>query len=131
MTTVFDTSAVLAVIFLEPGGDQVPALWADGENLMSAVNYAELVAKLSERGMSDAEVLTVLEGVPLTLVDFDQTTAHASGLLRKATRAMGLSLGDRACIALGQARRAKVVTADKLWQTLSKAHIDVDVHVIR
>lgn len=126
MTTVFDTSAVLAVIFGESGGEKLPALWADGDNLMSAVNYAELVAKLNERGMSDAEVLTVLEGVPLTLVPFDEATAHASGLLRTATRALGLSLGDRACIALAQSRRAMVVTADRQWEKLA----GVDVHLI-
>ena len=118
MTTVFDTSAVLAVIFAEPGGEKLPALWAQGDNLMSAVNYAELVAKLNERGMSNAEVLTVLEGVPLTLVPFDEATALASGLLRTATQALGLSLGDRACIALAQSRRAAVVTADKQWEKL-------------
>ena len=123
MTTVFDTSAVLAVIFGEPGGEKLPALWADGDNLMSAVNYAELVAKLNERGMSDAEVLTVLEGVPLTLVPFDEATALASGLLRTATRALGLSLGDRACIALAQARRAVVVTADKQWEKLAGVEV--------
>ncbi len=127
MTTVFDTSAVLAVIFGEPGGEKLPALWAEGDNLMSAVNYAELVAKLNERGMSDAEVLTVLEGVPLTLVAFDEATALASGLLRTATRALGLSLGDRACIALAQARRAVVVTADKQWEKLA----GVEVRLIR
>lgn len=127
MTTVFDTSAVLAVIFGESGGEKLPALWADGDNLMSAVNYAELVAKLNERGMSDAEVLTVLEGVPLTLVPFDEATALASGLLRTATRALGLSLGDRACIALAQARRAVVVTADKQWEKVA----GLEVHLIR
>ena len=127
MTTVFDTSAVLAVIFGESGGEKLPALWADGDNLMSAVNYAELVAKLNERGMSDAEVLTVLEGVPLTLVPFDEATALASGLLRTATRALGLSLDDRACIALAQARRAVVVTADKQWEKVA----GLEVHLIR
>lgn len=116
MTRVFDSSAVLAAVFQEPGGDDVVAMWADGENLISAVNYAEIVAKLNERGMSDSEVLTILEGVPLTLVDFDQTTAHASGLLRKTTQALGLSLGDRACIALAQSRAATAVTADKQWE---------------
>jgi ribonuclease VapC len=120
MTRVFDSSAVLAALFQEPGGDQVVAMWVDGENLISAVNYAEIVSKLNERGMSDFEVLAVMEGVPLTVVDFDQTMAHASGLLRTATKALGLSLGDRACIALAQTRSATAVTADKQWGKLRK-----------
>lgn len=120
MTRVFDSSAVLAALFQEPGGDTVVSMWVDGENLISAVNYAEIVSKLNERGMSDFEVLAVMEGVPLTVVDFDQTTAHASGLLRTATKALGLSLGDRACIALAQSRSATAVTADKQWEKLPK-----------
>ena len=125
MTSVFDTSAVLAVIFEEPGGENMPALWANGECLMSTVNYAELVAKLNERGLSDAEVVTVLEGVPLTLVAFDQGTAHASGLLRTATKALALSLGDRACITLAKARRAVVVTADRQWEKLPGIQVEL------
>lgn len=120
MTRVFDSSAVLAALFQEPGGDTVVAMWVDGENLISAVNYAEIVSKLNERGMSDFEVLAVMEGVPLTVVDVDQTTAHASGLLRTATKALGLSLGDRACIALARSRSATAVTADKQWEKLPK-----------
>lgn len=116
MIRVFDSSAVLAAVFQEPGGDSVVAAWAAGENLIGAVNYGEIVAKLNERGMSDAEVGTVMEGVPLTLVDFDQSTAHASGLLRRTTQALGLSLGDRACIALAQSKSAMVVTADRQWE---------------
>ena len=127
MTRVFDSSAVLAALFQEPGGDKVVAMWVDGENLISAVNYAEIVSKLNERGMSDFEVLAVMEGVPLTVVDFDQTTAHASGLLRTATKALGLSLGDRACIALAQSRSATAVTADKQWEKLP----ELDLLLIR
>lgn len=127
MTWVFDSSAVLAALFQESGGDKVVAMWVDGENLISAVNYAEIVAKLNERGMSDFEVLAVMEGVPLTLADFDQTTAHASGLLRNATKALGLSLGDRACIALAQSLSATAVTADKQWEKV----LQLDLLLIR
>ena len=127
MTRVFDTSAVLAALAAEPGGDKVAELWAEGENLISAVNYAEVVTKLNERGATDAEILAVLEGVPLTLVNFDQQNAHATGLLRTATKTLGLSLGDRACLALAQSRKATVVTADKVWKKLK----GFDIQVIR
>ena len=127
MTRVFDSSAILAAIFAEPGGEAVAALWAQGENLVSSVNYAEVVGKLNERGMPNADILTVMEGVPLTVADFDQATAHASGLLRLATKNMGLSLGDRACIALAQSLGATAVTADQLWAKVQK----LDVHLVR
>ena len=116
MTRVFDASAVLAAIFEEPGGDRVIGLWAEGDNMMSTVNYAEVVSKLAERGMTDAEILAVMEGVPLKLADFDQVTAHAAGLLRATTKPLGLSLGDRACMALAKIRDAQAVTADRIWK---------------
>ena len=127
MTRVFDASAVLAAIFDEPGGGRVTELWSDGENLLCTVNYAEVVAKLAERGMTDAEVRMVMEGVPLKLAEFDQETALAAGLLRRATQSRGLSLGDRACLALAQIRTAQAVTADRVW----KKQKGFDVLVIR
>jgi ribonuclease VapC len=65
------------------------------ENLISSINYAELVTKLNDRGMSDRDVSIVLEGVPLTILDFDQAAALATGLLRGVTRNFGFSLGVR------------------------------------
>ena len=127
MTRVFDASAVLAALFDEPGGDRVTELWADGENLLSTVNYSEVISKLAERGMPDDEMRLVMEGVPLKLAQFDQDSAHAAGLLRRSTRSLGLSLGDRACLALAQSRGAQAVTADRVW----KKHKDIDVLVVR
>ena len=127
MMRVFDASAVLAALFMEPGVERVTELWADGENLIGAVNYAEVVTVLNERGMSDDDVLTVMEGVPLTLAPFDQETAHAAGLLQRSAKSLGLSLGDRACLALAQVRDAPAVTADRIW----KKHKGIDVLTIR
>lgn len=127
MTRVFDSSAVLAAIFDEPGGDRVAELWADGENLWSTVNYAEVIAKLAQRGMPDDDIRIVMEGVPLTLAPFDQETAHTAGLLQRSAKSLGLSLGDRACLALAQIRNAPAVTADRIW----KKHKGIDVLVIR
>ena len=116
MMRVFDASAVLTALFMEPGVERVTELWADGENLIGAVNYAEVVTVLNERGMSDDDVLTVMEGVPLTVVALDQSIAHAAGLLRAKTKSLGLSLGDRACLALGASRGVQIVTAERLWR---------------
>lgn len=127
MTQVFDASAVLAALFEEPGTERVVALWADGENLLSTVNYSEVVAKLAERGLGKADIATVMEGVPLTLVEFDQQMAFAAGLLRATTKSLGLSLGERACLALGMSRQASVITAEQIWKKVK----GVDLVVIR
>ena len=125
MTQVFDASAVLAAIFEEPGANRVVALWSAGENLLSAVNYAEVVSKLAERGMSAGEVIAVIEGVPLSVTAFDRRTAHQAGLLRPATKALSLALGDRACLALGIVREARVITAERAWKKLKGIEIEV------
>lgn len=125
MTRVFDASAVLAAIFEEPGADRVVALWAEGESLLGAVNYAEVVSKLAERGMSETEITVVIEGIPLAVTPFDRRTAHQAGLLRPATKSLGLSLGDRACLALGMVREAPVVTAERIWKKVKGVDVDL------
>jgi ribonuclease VapC len=115
---VFDASAVLAAIFEEPGVAKVTELWAEGDNWICSVNYAEVVSKLNERGMTDDEINIVLEGVPLLVINFEQAVAIASGLLRKSTKEIGLSLGDRACLAFGRLHDAEIVTAERLWKKL-------------
>jgi len=125
MTQVFDASAVLAAIFEEPGAERVEALWAAGDNLLSAVNYAEVVATLAERGMALAEIATVIEAIPLEVIPFDRHTAHQAGRLRPQTKALGLSLGDRACLALGMVRSARVVTANRAWQKVKGVEVDL------
>jgi len=125
MTQVFDASAVLTAIFEESGADRIEALWAEGDNLLCAVNYAEIVAKLAERGMGEADIATVFEGIPLDVVPFDRRSAHQAGLLRPATKALALSLGDRACLALGMVRKARVVTADRAWGKVKGVEVEV------
>lgn len=116
---VFDASAVLAMVFAEPGAVRAEGLMEGGDAVISSVNHAEVVARLLERGMSEAEVDAVCEGLQLQVLPFTAAQAVASGRLRPATRALGLSLGDRCCLALAQAHRgAQVVTADRLWKEL-------------
>lgn len=96
---VLDASALLALLNAEPGSRAVE------ENLsgaaVSAVNLSEVIAKLSERGMPEAAIRTALEGLGLDVRPFDTAMAYSAGTLRAATRGLGLSLGDRACLALG------------------------------
>jgi ribonuclease VapC len=124
---VFDASAVLAAIFLEPGADMVDELWSEGDNWISAINYAEVVTKLNERGVSDEDMAGILEGVPLTIIAFEQAAALATGLLRKSTKIYGLSLGDRACLTTGRQLGAEIVTAEHLWAKLN----DYTIRLIR
>ena len=126
MTTILDASALLAVLFDEPGRERVEAV--RGQALMSAVNMAEVYTKLSDRGTDDEEIRTTLESVSVKVVDFDDSQAIATGDLRKMTRKFGLSLGDRACLALAIRENATVLTADRKWSGLD---LGIEIKVIR
>jgi PIN domain nuclease of toxin-antitoxin system len=112
-SAVLDSSAVLAVLNGEPGVDKIAQVLTDA--LLSTVNYAEVVAKLVERGTSLVEAKTALQSIALTTVDFDIALAQRTGELRAETRKRGLSLGDRACLSLAQREGVAAITADRSW----------------
>jgi PIN domain nuclease of toxin-antitoxin system len=114
---VLDSSAVLALLLGEPGADQVQRELPGA--LLSAVNFAEVISKLCERGMPAAEARVAVEATGVDLIAFDVDQACLAGHLRNATRSAGLSLGDRACLALARLRGFPAVTADAAWSRLS------------
>lgn len=124
---VLDASAILALLNNETGADVLtPSLLSNA--MCSTVNLAEVQAKLvsaggrSEEAWEDA-LSPVREAVPFT-----EEHAKIAGDLAINTRTLGLSLGDRACLALGLALNAPVYTADKSWKSLK---LNVRIHVIR
>jgi PIN domain nuclease of toxin-antitoxin system len=123
---ILDSSALLAMIQGEPGGDTV--LEQMGHALISAVNLAEVGSRLWDKGMRSDEVQHVLRSLDVEIVSFDESQALASSALRPISRRYGLSLGDRACLALGQVRGLPVLTADRSWV---KVGLDVEIRVIR
>lgn len=123
---VLDASALLALVNQEPGQDMVAEMLP--RSLASAVNASELVAKLTDQGMPEDEVRDVLAALDLTVISFDEGQGLIAGYLRPLTRHLGLSLGDRACLALGLQTQRLVITADKAW---AKLELGVEIQVIR
>ncbi len=126
MTVTLDASAILALLFGEPGGDRVAPLV--GEAVISAVNLSEIVAKLIESGYRDDEAERAVDGFLPSVMPLDAPLAIDTGTLRRITRQQGLSLGDRACLALARREKARVLTADRAWSDLD---IGVEIEVIR
>ena len=123
---VIDASALLAYVNGEPGADKVEGVL--GAAMISAVNLAEAATKLAlHRGMPD-RTLAELTEAELAVIDFDRPLAEATGALALLTRAQGLSLGDRACLALAKREGAIALTADKIW---SELRVGVDIQLIR
>ena len=123
---VVDASAVIAHIKNERGADVVEPLF--GNALISAVNLSEVVAKMAFDGVEYPDIVDILDRMDFTVIPFDEDQAYRAGLLRPLTRHAGLSLGDRACLALAQTAGLPAVTADQNW---SRVSVGVDILQIR
>jgi PIN domain nuclease of toxin-antitoxin system len=124
--TVLDASALLAFLQNEPGADKVEAVLT--RSCISAVNLAEALSKLVQYGKPLDAVTYQIDRLRLPVIPFDAGEAKIVASLWPSTRASGLSLGDRARLALGLRLGVPVLTAERAWATLK---IGVDVGVIR
>ena len=122
MTVVLDASAFLAYLLGEPGGEEVRDAIGGGA-LISAVNWAEVLSKLADAGVEPGEAASrlargrVLPGA-VSVAAFDAAQALEAARLRPLTRSGGLSLGDRACLALGRVAGLEVLTAEASWASV-------------
>jgi PIN domain nuclease of toxin-antitoxin system len=129
---VLDASALLALVYAERGVERVQLAIRRGA-LMSVVSWAESLSRMAERGESvesaAARVKAQVDALgTLMIVQFDEDDAVAAAGLRMATKHLGVSLADRACLALARLRRLPVLTTDRAWRSL---RISVRIEVIR
>jgi ribonuclease VapC len=123
---MLDTSALLAYLQGENGGDKVPV--NSGDARISAVNYSETVAVLTRHGANPANVRAMLSSLLLDVVSFEADVAEAAGFMITTTNPFGLSLGDRACLAAAQKEGIPAMTADGAWSNLN---IGIAIQLIR
>jgi PIN domain nuclease of toxin-antitoxin system len=122
-----DASALLAVLNSEPGAEKLtPQLLSAATS--STVNLAEVQGKLVSRGIDPGDAWEATLSPIREATDFTGEQAKIAGSLITQTRAFGLSLGDRACLALGISLKAPVYTADQSWKSLK---LGVRIHVVR
>jgi ribonuclease VapC len=125
-SVVLDASAVLAVLLAEPGAELVQT-FLDGA-IISSVNHAEVVSRLVDKGAPVDEIRAQVGSFGVPVVDFGIDLAETAGFLRAKTRSKGVSLADRACIALAEREGLPVLTADRRWAELD---IGLDVRLVR
>ena len=124
---LLDASALLAYLQREPGFEAVREALREGAAI-SAVNLAEVAGKLKARGKDPERIVRRLLAMGLEVLPFTLEEALEAGALDPLTRPLGLSLGDRACLAAGKVRGLAVLTADRTWAGVVQG---VDVVVVR
>ena len=122
-TVVLDASALMALLNVEPGADAVEEV--AGVAAISSVNWSEAYGKLRTRGVDAGSLSTHMGETGITVIAFDEADARRAGELAPVTRGVGLSLADRACLALAASLGVPAVTADRAWVDL-----DVGVEVV-
>jgi PIN domain nuclease of toxin-antitoxin system len=131
-SAVLDASALLAYLSDEPGADAVADAVAGGASI-STVTLGEVLSRVADRGGDAARVARsmtdrgLLDGA-IAVEQFTSVDAVEVGRLRPLTRGHGLSLGDRACLALARRLGLPAVTADTAW---AKLDLDLDLRQIR
>jgi ribonuclease VapC len=110
---VLDASAVLCLLQDEKGAGRVAEALPDA--IIGAVNYSEVVAKLVEAGIDEVTVDSLIDKLQLKVIPFDRIQARRAASLRSTTRKLGLSLGDRACLALAAAEGVTALTCERIW----------------
>jgi len=113
---VFDSTALLALVFRESGWEKVAEL--SPRSTIGAVNLTEAIHKLIHRGSSAEVAKHLLHELELDVVDWSEDLAYRSAEFAMFGRTHGLSLGDRACLALAKHLHATAVTSDRAWREI-------------
>jgi PIN domain nuclease of toxin-antitoxin system len=123
---VLDASALLALLREEPGGKIVEAYLT--KSIISTVNLSEVVAQLIKYKMPTELATKVVSDLGLRTVPFNEEMAYSAASLMPTTNRLGLSFGDRACLALALSRKLSVLTTDRIW---AKLNIACDIKLVR
>ena len=123
---VVDASAILALLNQETGSEEVSRFI--GKAAISTVNLSEIIAKLADAGIPEKDIRQILSNLNLEVINFNKEQALKAGMLRPITKSIGLSFGDRACLALGIILNQPVLTTDRLWSSIN---VGVEVRLLR
>jgi PIN domain nuclease of toxin-antitoxin system len=124
--SVLDSSVLIAIFQNEQFDDDIVDV-IEGA-VISAANYAETWTKLYDIGLTDDPRVDAVFSLLSRIEPFTVSQARFAADLRPSTKHAGLSLGDRACLALALEIGAQVYTADRQW---SRVDAGCPIHLIR
>ena len=125
---VIDASALTAYLENEVGAEVVTNAFLENRLMLSVVNFVEVVGKLVSRGATTHdEVVADIKGLNLDVVEMDLDQGLIASYFYARRKPYGLSLGDCACLALAEARGAKVLTGERAWAKLPGLRVEVQL----
>jgi len=128
MLYVMDASAILALMQAEKGWEVVDDLIREQQCVASCVNIAEVGTRMIDKGLAPSQLERTLKELDIQPVDFDLEQSTFSAELRLSTKYAGLSLGDRACLALTKLLDGIAVTSDRAWLDIAEfTHIKMKI----
>lgn len=121
---IIDASALLA--FLK---DESFALY-DLESilpksLISSVNACEVATVMLRLGIPYETIESLIDETVGQIIPFNKEHYLLAANLYNNTKQYGLSLGDRACLALAQQTNLPVYTADQIWSKLQLENVEI------
>ncbi len=112
---VFDASALIALFAKEKGYELIKNHLKDA--IISSVNIAEVYKYcIDSQNLTKDEARSLVKLIDIKIINFDEEQAIITAELINKTKQYGLSLGDRACIALAILKNLSIITCDKIWQ---------------
>jgi PIN domain nuclease of toxin-antitoxin system len=126
--SVLDASAVIALLLGEAGAESIAEVIDDCA--IAAVNLSEVVGYFARNGAPEAAIREMFDDLHLDIVPFDAELAISAGLLLPPTRSAGLSLGDRACLALARRLGVRAVTTDRSWARIART-VGIEIEILR
>lgn len=125
---VLDASALLAMLQGEDGSEVVEIVLSN--SVMSTVNWSEVMQKVTARGIASNGLRRDVESLGLVLMPFLVEDADLTGTFWAQTKDLGLSLGDRACLALAHRLSLPAMTADRAWKDLPR-ELAIEIELVR
>ena len=123
MIAVLDASALIAVVRRERGFEQVLPFVHDA--VLGTVNLAEAIEVLGRFGNPSEFVVSVVEEYGIETAPYSEPHAVLAAELAVTTRGLGLSLGDRSCLAVAMDVGGVAVTANRAW-----GEVDLGIEVV-
>jgi ribonuclease VapC len=123
---VLDASAVLALLHSELGAGAVEE--ALEHAAISTVNWSEVCQRSIAQNVDISDLRADTEALGVQIMPFSVEDAEQAAELWSATRHVGLSLGDRACLGLARRLGRPALTADRAWLDLD---LGVEIRAIR